>query len=182
MSLTVEQRLASLEDRMNHMDSALSDLGMRPVHYPMATRSHHEWAHEREPWLVKLPHPIETEVFIKTGFLKDYHTEVINFCEDDLDPVEILAKAGRMAFSAWRRTTEPGIRQAIGAWIPEIVASRSDYGICRPDACLKWAERKFAEYRSEQIALLYQHGAIGHDSYQSGVRNLEDHNLHLAQS
>jgi len=175
---TIEQRLSRLESQMNHANSALHDLGMRPVHYPNAYREHFEWMHHKEPGLLRLPHPVEGEVFIKCGFLKDYHTEIINLCEDDIDPIKMLTDAGSMAFTAWRNAGS--FRDTIGKWIPEIVSSRGDYGACKPQACRAWAERMMREYESERNHLLYEHGAIGGDSYED-FRNLED-NVQLAES
>lgn len=178
---TIEDRLTALESRMTHAESALHDLGMRPVHYPGKTRPTYEWMHERAAGLVKLPHPVEGEVFVKCGFLgADYVAEVINLCEDDIDPVGMLTRAGQFAFNAWRNAGPE--RDCIAKWIPEIVASRGDYGQCRPAACLAWAERMVREHERERVATLYQHGAIGHDSYESGTRNIEDGNVHLIEA
>ena len=101
-------------------------------------------------------------------------------CEDDVDPVEFLSRAGQFAFTAWRNAGPE--RDCIAKWIPEIIRSRGNYGQCRPQACRAWAERMVREHERERVATLYQHGAIGHDSYESGTRNIEDGNVHLIEA
>lgn len=146
---TLEERLAILEARVHHADAALFDLGMRPVHYPGKTRETYEWMHRKNPGLAELPHPVEGSVFIKLGFLDQYPAEVISLLDPTEDDIaDFLAMVGTHAFRAWQRG---GLseRVAIQKWIPEIVASRGDYGTCNPKAARTWAERIITELTAQ---------------------------------
>ena len=62
----------------------------------------------------------------------------------------------------------------------ELIETASRFSAKRLETLAEIEKCRIEANTNETNALLYEHGVIGHDAYESGCRNIEDSNVHLA--